>query len=111
MDITFKNDKLKKIFNSKKELIRKFGNENAKFIMLRMAVLSAANCLDDVPIDKPDRCHQLKGDRKGDFAVDIKQPFRLIFRPNHDPVPKKDDGGIDLKNVTAIKILEVRDYH
>jgi proteic killer suppression protein len=35
----------------------------------------------------------------------------LIFRPAHNPVPKKDDGGIDLAAVTAIEILDVRDYH
>lgn len=36
---------------------------------------------------------------------------RLIFIPDHDPVPRKDDGGIDLAQVTKITILEITDYH
>ena len=51
------------------------------------------------------------GRRKGEFAVDLKQPFRLVFRPNHDPVPLKTDGGIDLEHITSITIMSVEDYH
>ena len=29
----------------------------------------------------------------------------------HHPVPRRDDGGIDLERVTAIRILEVVNYH
>ena len=45
------------------------------------------------------------------FAIDLVHPFRLVFEPNHDPLPRRKDGGIDLEQVTAIKILEVVDYH
>ena len=31
--------------------------------------------------------------------------------PNHEPVPRKDDGGIDLDKLTSIIIIEVVDYH
>lgn len=88
-----------------------YGDKNAKRITIRMAVLSAAPNLAAVPTSKPDRRHQLKGDRHGQFAVDIVHPFRLVFCPNHDPVPRTEDGGIDLFRVTAIEILEVEDYH
>ena len=53
----------------------------------------------------------LKGDRKGTFAVLLQNPLRLIFEPDHEPVPVKEDGGIDLTAVTAITILEITDYH
>jgi len=36
---------------------------------------------------------------------------RLIFAVHHDPLPRKDDGGIDMQRVTAIMILEIVDYH
>ena len=76
-----------------------------------MSVLKSAENLAQVPVRKPDRRHELTGKRKGTFAVDLKHPFRLIFKPNHEPVPKKEDGGIDLTKVTAITILGVEDYH
>jgi len=59
----------------------------------------------------PARCHPLQGDRAGEFAVDVHQPYRLIFEPANDPIPKKEDGSIDLKKITRIRILEVEDYH
>ena len=74
-------------------------------------MLRGAACLAQVPTQKPDRRHELTGDRKGEFAVDLRHPFRLLFRPNHDPVPLKEDGGFDLSRITAITILGVEDYH
>ena len=48
---------------------------------------------------------------KGNNAVDLVHPHRLVFAPNHEPVPKKCDGGIDLDKVTSIIVIEVVDYH
>lgn len=79
--------------------------------MRRMLVLRAARTLQEVPIRPPERRHELKGQRKGQFAVDLKHPRRLVFRPNHDPLPRKPDGGLDLEAITAIMILKVEDYH
>ena len=80
-------------------------------IQRRMAVLAEAGSLAEVPTMRPDRCHAMKGDRKGQYAVDLVHPFRLAFAPDHDPLPRRADGGIDLTAVTAIVILEVVDYH
>jgi len=97
--------------NSQAELIREYGKENAKVIMRRMMVLQAAECLADVPRRSPDRCHALSGKRKGQYAVDAKQPYRIIMEPANNPLPLLDDGSIDTKRVTSIRILEVKDYH
>lgn len=59
----------------------------------------------------PGKCHQLHADRAGEFAVNLWGPYRLIFEPNHDPLPLFDDGGIDKSKVTNIRIKEVDDYH
>ena len=79
--------------------------------MIRLAVLRNSPTLADVPVSRPERRHLLKGQRKGQFAVDLVHPFRIVFEPNHDPVPQSEDGGIDLDRVTAIMIVEVTDYH
>jgi len=111
MDVTFRNEKLAKTFNSEKDLAREYGFENAKKVKLRMAVLTTATCLEEVPHRPPERRHELTGSRKGQFAVDLKHPKRLIFEPNHNPLPYKADGGLDLKKIMAITIIEVEDYH
>jgi len=111
MEINFKDTKLEKIFNCERDICRKFGPECAREIMRRMAVLHAANSLADVTHNPPERRHQLSGNLDNHFTVDAKHPKRLIFIPNHNPLPRRDDGGLDLTRITAITIVEVRDYH
>jgi toxin HigB-1 len=59
----------------------------------------------------PGKCHALSGDRAGEFAVGLWGSYRLIFAPDHDPLPRLPDGGIDTAHVTSIVIREVVDYH
>ena len=92
-------------------LKKAFGVLNERALKARYIVLEKAHNLSMVPTIPPERRHQLKGPRKGQFAVDLVHPHRLVFKVDLDPVPKKDDGGIDTQKVTAIKILDVCDYH
>ncbi len=86
--------------------------QNAKKLKQRLFELRAASSLDKISHLPPPRLHELDQDRNGQFAVDLKHPFRLIFEPDHDPVPRKSDGGIDRTLISAIKIIEVGvDYH
>jgi proteic killer suppression protein len=57
------------------------------------------------------RCHELTGDRAGQLSIDLDHPYRLIFSPNHDPIPERDAGGLDWSRVNAIRILEIADTH
>jgi proteic killer suppression protein len=59
----------------------------------------------------PGRCHELRGGRAGTFAVSLDGPYRLILEPAHNPLPIKDDGGIDWSGIKRIRILEIEDYH
>ncbi len=110
MDITFKSSRLRKTLCNEKEINRKYG-KLAKAIQARMAFLYATPTLNDVPVQAPFYRHELKGDRKGQFAVWLDENNRLVFEPDHDPLPRKEDGGLDLKKITAVKILVVEDYH
>ena len=111
MDISFGTRRLQKIFTKPGGLRRAYGTRNERAIKARLIVLDKAPNLSRVPTIPPERRHQLKGDRKEQFAVDLVHPYRLIFEADHEPVPRKDDGGIDVEQVTAITILEVSDYH
>jgi len=53
----------------------------------------------------------LTNDRAGQFSVDLAHPFRLLFIPAKDPVPEKNDGGIDLEQITEIEIIGIEDTH
>jgi proteic killer suppression protein len=58
----------------------------------------------------PGRCHELKGDREGQLAIDLNQPYRIIFEPVGEEL-YKDDGGLDWNLVKSIRILSIEDYH
>ena len=111
MTIRFKTARLQRVFNSWKNLVREYGKRNAHRITVRMAVLSQAPNLAAVPTGKPDRCHELKGRRRGQFAVDIVHPYRLTFQPSGTGLMEKAAGRINPSRVTAIEILGVEDYH
>lgn len=111
VEIHFKSAKLQKTCNGAAALRKAYGEENASRIQRRLAVLEAAPSLSDVPAVPPERCHPMKGDRAGAYAVDIKHPFRIVFAPTTQPPPRKPDGGVDLRKVTSVTILEIVDYH
>ncbi len=111
MDVVFQTRKLKKLFNSENLLKKEYGTQLTKKIMVRMAMLKAAKNLADISSKPPARRHQLKGDRKEQFAVDLVHPYRLVFVSDHEQSPRKEDGGIETRMITAIRIIDVTDYH
>lgn len=111
MIIVFKTGKLRKECNEENQMVKRFGPQRAKLLKRRLAELTAATILEDLLTLPQTRCHELKGDRKGQLSVDLGHPYRLIFEPAHNPRPKKPDGGLDWTKVTEIRILGVEDTH
>lgn len=109
MEVSFANQKLQKLFNNASKLRGEFGPKCADKIRRRLDQLEAAECLDDLRNLPGARCHELTADRDGQLAVDLEHPKRLIFVPNHEPVPVGTNGGIDWQQVT--RVLEIVDYH
>jgi len=111
MKIAFKSKKLEKAFLKETLAVKEWGAENAKKLLLRHTQLLAAGNLEIFSTLPGTGFHPLTGDRKDQFACYGKHPFRLVFEADHDPVPQKTGGGVDLSVVTKIRIIEVVDYH
>ena len=111
MEITFRTRRLNRTFSSDRELRREYGDAMTKVIVARLRVLRNAPTLTQVPTMPPLRRHILSGERNGQYAIDLTHPYRLIFEPYHNPVPLREDGGVDIDKVTAISIIKVVDYH
>lgn len=111
MDISFKTKKLQKLCSTRKEILKQFGQVKGKKLMRRMSELNAAITLSEISYLPPPRLHELTGKRKGQFSVDLEHPYRLLFMPDNEPVPIKEDGGIDKTRVHKIKIIEIEDTH
>lgn len=111
MDISFATSKLAKECNDQALLVRRQGPRRAKLIRRRLDQLRFAVTLAEVRTLPQTRCHELTGDLAGKLAVDLDDPYRLLFEPSNDPIPQKPDGGLDWAHVTAVRILGVEDYH
>lgn len=96
--------------NRHSALVRAQGSRRAQLIRVRLDALYAATCLEDLR-NVSGRLHELKGNRKGQLSLDLDHPYRLIFVPGHDPVPCAEDGGLDWRRVTAVRILAIEDTH
>ena len=113
MQVTFKSKKLGKSFSDSTLMAKTFGTQQTRKIRIRMAALTAAQNLGEFwpPYKKSGRCHELTGNRKGQLSIDLDHPYRLIFMPDHDPLPKTSEGGLDWFQVNRIKIIGVEDTH
>lgn len=111
MEIAFGSRKMEKLCNSSKEMRAKLGDRNARALQLRLTQMKAADTLEDLRRVPGARCHELTGDRKGQLAVDLVHPWRLIFRPDDNPLPVKPDGGLDWQKVKRVLVIEALDYH
>ncbi len=111
MKVSFQSTADQKLFNDSNNLRRKFGDEQAKLIRRRLSQLENANTLADLRTLPQVRCHELSNNRAGQLSVDVKHPYRLLFLPDHDPVPQKPGGGLDWNQVTAVLIVGIVDTH
>lgn len=110
MQVCFKNSKLHKVCSDDREMRKTFGERMCQKLQQRLAELSAVDTLDDMSYLPPARCHQLTN-RDHVFSVDLEHPFRMLFRPAHEPTPLKMDGGIDRQRVTKIEVIAIEDTH
>ncbi len=115
MEIDFKTKKLGKELGTTKGQA-KLGTTRAKLLRRRLDLLHNAETLAELapPYSPPSRCHELGEGKRGkqyQLSVDLDHPYRLIFVPDHDPAPSREEGGLDWSQVTAIKILGVEDTH
>lgn len=120
MLVAVADKKLKRALENDKERQKRFGNDMAKKIQLRVGALTAAESLGDFwpPLSPPERCHELKADLNGYFSMDLVQPYRLLFQAlNH---PSKNSGQLELQpvdqkqrwqSIKAIIITGVEDTH
>lgn len=108
MELRFKDKKIRELCEQKAIAERKLGPDCARKLRTRLAELEAATCVTDLHAGSP---HPLKGNRVGQFALNLHGGYRLVFSPDQNPCPLHSDGGIDWAKVTIISIEFIGDYH
>jgi toxin HigB-1 len=108
--ISWSDRKLERVCASDKRGQRKWGADHWMLLRRRLASIAAAPTLQDLE-GVPGRFHALRADRKSEFAMSLWGAYRLVFAPDHDPLPTLPDGGVDRSRVTKVSITEVVNYH
>ena len=98
MQIEYKNSRIARICTNAYAAERKHGKMMAEKIHLRIKQILAADSVEILLQYKIGRCHQLKGKRKEQYAMDLVHPYRLVFE-------KKGN------EIQIAKIMEIVDYH
>ena len=111
MKVSFSTNSMQKRCSEEKAMQKQWGKNLARRLKQRLTELKAAATLQDICSTPPARCHELKGKRKGQLSVDLEHPYRLIFNPDHSPMPRTKDGGLDWDKVTEVMVIEVVDTH
>lgn len=78
--------------------VRTHGTAMANKIAQRIDELSIADSVEDLIKFSIGRCHPLKGNKAGTFAMDLVHPYRLVFE-------KKEH------IVQLVRIVSIEDYH
>jgi proteic killer suppression protein len=108
MQINFLDSKLRKLCENSREAEKKHGLNCAKKLRSRLGDLEAAAHVRELNAGRP---HPLERDRLGQFALDLADGKRLVFKPDNEPVPRDTSGDIDWSQVTEIRIIYIGDYH
>ena len=110
MEIKFADKKLNKLADDYKKCQKEMGAQRAKLYFIRLGDLAKATTLEDVRY-LPGNFHELKSTRKGQWACDLDQPYRLVFTPIVRPIPVNDNGQYIWIEITSVEILEIINYH
>jgi len=110
VEITFTDKKFEKLANDDRKLVKEFGKLRADKIKVRLAQLRFATTLEEVR-NLPGNYHELTNNRKGQWACDLDQPYRLVFTPHENPIPTNEHGQYVWMEITGVEVIEVVNYH
>lgn len=111
MRIEYKSRAMQKVCTSEKEMKRRYGTVRAKLLQRRLNEIENAPNLAVLQKLPGANCHLLRADRKGQWAVSLDGAYRLVFAPDHDPLPVHDSGELNVAAITNVLVLELIDYH
>lgn len=110
MKVKFSDKNLKNFANNDSAANRKLGLRRAKLYKARLDDFIDADSLEDLR-HVPGNYHELKYDKKGQWACNLDQPYRLVFKPQEDPIPLDESGKYIWTDIKAVEIIEITDYH
>ena len=110
MRVLFADERLKTELESDPIVRRRWGEPARKKLRARLDDLVSADNLETMRM-LPGHVEELTGDRAGQLSLRLAGPLRLLFEVADEPIPRKSDGGLDWRQVRAVRVMGVEDYH
>lgn len=79
MEVRFRTRKLEKQYQSHKEAERAYGQEVARKCIQRINIVKQTRNIEELKALPGLHCHPLKGDRRGQWVINLTGFYRLIF--------------------------------
>lgn len=79
MEVAFRTRRLQRQYESHGEAVREYGEQVARKFIQRINLIEATRNIEELKGLPAIRCHQLKGDREGQWAMNLTGLERLIF--------------------------------
>jgi len=98
LGIKYKSNKLEKVCTDFACAKKEYGERMAVLIHQRVDEIKAATSVEMLVQFSIGRCHPLQGNRKGEYAMDLLHPYRLIFEQNN-------------QEIQFVRIIKIEDYH
>lgn len=113
MKIIYADTKTEKQCTSLKYATKLFGGNKSLAISLRSRInaIEEADVINDIIVTKSFRFHNLKGDRNGYFAIDVKtirDKWRIVLQPLDENEKAYDPCHID-EIAKIVKVVEIRE--
>lgn len=110
MLVTSQDKKLEAALGNSSLAVKTYGKIRAKILLRRVQTLLQAPNL-ECTRNAPGHFHELIEDRKGQWACDLDQPYRLIFVPHENPIPTSPDGRYLWIEIKGVELKEITNYH
>jgi len=79
MEVTFRTRKLEREYVCSKKAVQAYGETVARRYIERINIIKSARDIEELERLPGIKCHPLKGDRRGQWAIKLTAQMRLIF--------------------------------
>jgi len=103
LKIEYKSNRLKRACTDFSVAKRDYGVNMANLIHQRVNEISSADSVEMLCRFSIGKCHPLEGNRTGQYAMNLVQPYRLVF----EKICIEEEG----RNIEIVRILSIENYH
>lgn len=98
MQITYRDNRIERVCTDYSAAKKVYDVRMAAKIHQRIREIEQSENVEMMIRFRIGRCHLLKGDRQGEYAIDLVHPYRLVFIKRGD-------------KIQIAEIMEIVDYH